>query len=119
MKYINYYNILEVSPQASSQEIKLAYRKLAKQWHPDKNKSDQAKLQFQTISEAYQTLSDSQLRQAYDLSNWGFDSFIQDWEELQTEISQMMEMANQKRQQAHQQWMNDFDTMWANAMATS
>lgn len=60
---MDYYSILGVNKQASPEEIKRAYRKLASQHHPDKG-GDTAK--FQEIQTAYDTLSDPQKRQAYD-----------------------------------------------------
>ena len=60
----DYYKILGVSKNASAEEIKRAYRKLALQYHPDKNSSDGEK--FKEINEAYQVLSDTQKRAQYD-----------------------------------------------------
>lgn len=63
----NYYELLGVTPQASAEEIKKAYRNLAMQWHPDRNPgNEQAKTKFQQINEAYETLSDPQKRANYD-----------------------------------------------------
>ncbi len=62
----DYYDVLGVSKNASDAEIKSAYRKMAMQWHPDKNKSPEAEAKFKEINEAYQILSDSQKKQTYD-----------------------------------------------------
>lgn len=62
----NYYSILNVSRNATSKEIKIAYRKLAMEWHPDKNKSNNAHSQFIKINEAYEILIDPLKRVEYD-----------------------------------------------------
>ncbi len=63
----DYYDLLGVSKGASSDDIKKAYRKLAMQYHPDKNQGDAAaEAKFKEINEAYEVLSDSNKRQNYD-----------------------------------------------------
>ncbi|HET7179629.1 MAG TPA: DnaJ domain-containing protein [Chryseosolibacter sp.] len=62
----DFYAILNVSPAASEAEIKTAFRKLAVRYHPDKNRSPDAKSLFQEINEAYDILGDPQKRAAYD-----------------------------------------------------
>jgi molecular chaperone DnaJ len=63
----DYYEVLQVSRDASDQELKSAYRKLAMQYHPDRNPNNpQAEDQFKLCSEAYQILSDPDKRAAYD-----------------------------------------------------
>jgi len=70
----NYYEILGVPKNASKDVIKDAYRKLALQYHPDRNKSPEAEEKFKEISEAYAVLSDDGKRQQYDtLGEPGFD----------------------------------------------
>ncbi|WP_216923019.1 DnaJ C-terminal domain-containing protein [Synechococcus sp. CCAP 1479/9] len=66
MKFKDYYASLGVERDASAEEIKKAYRKLARQYHPDVAKEEGAEERFKEISEAYQTLSDPEKRQAYD-----------------------------------------------------
>jgi molecular chaperone DnaJ len=66
MSEVNYYEVLGVEEKASQDDIKKAYRKLAKEYHPDKG-GDEAK--FKQISEAYDTLSDDGKRNAYDNRN--------------------------------------------------
>jgi molecular chaperone DnaJ len=63
----DYYEILGVSRNASKDEIKNAYRKLAFQYHPDRNKSPGAEEKFKEISEAYAVLSDDEKRSQYDM----------------------------------------------------
>lgn len=62
----DYYEVLGVNKNASTDEVKKAYRRLAKQHHPDANKDPRAAERFKEISEAYQVLSDPQRRQMYD-----------------------------------------------------
>ncbi|MEA5449497.1 J domain-containing protein [Leptolyngbya sp. CCNP1308] len=63
----NYYDILGVSRESSSSDIKQAYRKLARQYHPDLNPGDQAaEEQFKLVSEAYTVLSDDEKRAQYE-----------------------------------------------------
>ena len=74
MNYKNYYDILSVPKNAPEKEIKSAYRKLARKWHPDANPQNprQAEEKFKDIQEAYEVLGDHDKRRKYDVlgSNW-------------------------------------------------
>lgn len=72
MEYKDYYEILGVKRDASESEIKSAYRKLARKYHPDVNKTKEAEGKFKDINEAYEVLGDKAKRQRYDSlgANW-------------------------------------------------
>lgn len=69
----DYYNLLGVNKNASKEEIKLAFRKLAHKYHPDKKDGNEAK--FKEVNEAYQTLSDDKKRAQYDQFGSGYQNF--------------------------------------------
>ena len=72
----NYYNELKVSRNATSKEIKRAFRKLAKQFHPDKNRTKNADRAFQSIQTAYEVLGNDQKK-------WEYDAWITEKERKQ------------------------------------
>ena len=89
MEYKDYYSTLGVPRTASEKEIKAAYRKLARQYHPDVNKDPKATDRFKTINEAYEVLSDATKRSKY-------DQLGSDWERVERE----QEFARQYQGQA-------------------
>lgn len=72
MEYKDYYKTLGVSKKASADEIQKAYRKLARKYHPDVNRSDGAEDKFKDITESYEVLKDPEKRRTY-------DQFGKDW----------------------------------------
>ncbi len=71
----DFYDVLSVKKDATAAQIKSAYRKLARKYHPDVNKDDDATKKFQEASEAYEVLSDTKKRQTYD--QFGMAAFTQ------------------------------------------
>ena len=66
MQYKDYYKILDVERNASQSDIKKAYRRLARKYHPDVSKEPDAEERFKEIGEAYAVLKDPEKRVAYD-----------------------------------------------------
>jgi hypothetical protein len=82
MQLKDYYKILEVAPQATAQEIKKSFRRLALLFHPDKNEGNYlAEAQFKEIQEAYEVLSDPNLRKEYNYKRWHLRSIGQAYAE--------------------------------------
>ena len=72
MEFKDYYKIMGVPRDASQDDIKRAYRKLARKYHPDVSKEPQAEVRFKELGEAYEVLKDPEKRVAYDRlgSDW-------------------------------------------------
>jgi curved DNA-binding protein len=97
MAFTDYYKILEVPKDASPEDIKKAYRKLARKYHPDLNPKDkEANKRFQFINEANEVLSDPEKRKKY-------DKYGEDWAH-----ADQFEKARQSQRSTHQQTEDPF-----------
>ena len=96
MEFIDYYKVLEIDKKATADEIKKAYRKLARKLHPDLNPTDKdANQKFQQLNEANDVLSDPEKRNKY-------DKYGKDWERGE-EYAQYQQANQQRRGSAQQQ----------------
>lgn len=66
MEFKDYYNILGIAPDADPKEVKAAYRKLARKYHPDMNPDEGAEAKFKDVAEAYQVLKNAETRAEFD-----------------------------------------------------
>jgi len=102
MNFIDYYKILGVSKNASQADIKKAYRKLARKYHPDVNPGDkEAERKFKEINEAHEVLSHSENRAKY-------DEYGKDWQHAEAFEKARQEQASYQRSQAtHESFSED------------
>ncbi len=102
MAFIDYYKVLGVDKKATVKDIKAAYRKLARKYHPDLNPNDaEAKRKFQEINEAHEVLSDPAKRKKY-------DQYGEDWKH-----SDQFESARQSQRQSSQNRRQTTGSGWA------
>ncbi len=99
----DYYDVLSVARSASSDEIRSAYRKLARQYHPDVNKEADAEANFKEINEAYEVLSNGEKRAAYDRfghagTQGGFGGFSGGFGDFGSIFEDLFGMTGQSRQ---------------------
>lgn len=95
MEFIDYYKVLGLDKNASQNDIKKAYRKLARKYHPDLNPNDtEAQKKFQQINEAHEVLNDPEKRKKY-------DQYGKDWQHAD-------EFEKARRQQGQQQYSGGF-----------
>lgn len=102
MEFIDYYKILGITKSASDEDIKKAYRKLARKLHPDLNPNDpDAKIKFQQLNEANAVLSNPEKRKKY-------DKYGKDWEQGE-EYEKYQQQQKQYANSGRQQTTNDFN----------
>jgi molecular chaperone DnaJ len=96
---MNYYEILEVLPNATKEEIKRAYRRLARLYHPDGSNITTSDKSFVDIQQAYETLADPEKRRGYD-KRYGFENWAKDrlraYEQVQQQAERMKKAAQTK-----------------------
>src|SRR5690348_8685691 len=93
MEFIDYYKVLEINKSATAEDIKKAYRRLARKFHPDVNPNDkEAQKKFQQINEANEVLSDPEKRKKY-------DQYGKDWQHAEHFEQQHKQRQQQPREE--------------------
>lgn len=100
----SYYDILGIAPSASIGEIRKAYRTQALLFHPDKNKSPYALARFMMVQQAYEVLSDSAQRFAYDHKQGQYAQSIYDLPDYETWKAQRMKEEREEARREEEQW---------------
>ncbi len=114
MNFIDYYKILGIDKKATASDIKLAYRKLARKYHPDLNPNDaDAKNNFQQINEANEVLSDPEKRKKYDKygKDWQHAEQFENAKQYQ-ESSDFSGQKNYSRTQSGRDFSDFFESMF-------
>ncbi len=113
MDIIDYYKILGITNKASQEDVKKAYRKLARKFHPDLNPNDEkAKLKFQRINEANSVLSDPEKRKKY-------DQYGKDWSHAEEFEKAKKARASNQRGQRTSQNEGDFSDFFESMFGSS
>ncbi|MFT5892766.1 MAG: curved DNA-binding protein, partial [Dokdonia sp.] len=110
MAFIDYYKILGISKTATEKEIKTAYRKLARKYHPDLNPDNkEAEIKFKEINEANEVLSNPENRKKY-------DTYGKDWEHGEAYEKATRQQQSQRRSGqegfSEQEYSDFFDSMF-------
>lgn len=115
MEFIDYYKVLEIDRHANEEQIKKAYRKLARKYHPDLNPNDpESKKKFQMVNEANEVLSDPEKRKKY-------DQYGQNWQQADAFSRSGNSASGSSQQQSYQGSFGDegdfsdfFDSLFGN-----
>lgn len=108
--FVDYYEVLHVSQDASFEEIKAAYRRESIKWHPDKNPNVDTTLQMQRVNEAYAILKDPEKRQRYDYEYSRFKQTKQTRSSSQTNQSEnTYGKSNQEQKKTNNSWTYDYE----------
>ncbi len=110
MEY-NYYKILGVHQKASDAELKVAFREMAKKFHPDRNKAPDSHTFFQVLNEAYQTLSDPVRRFSYD-QKLGYKTILEEPQAAAKRGSREWRMERRKRNAEYSHSIHKAPEMW-------
>lgn len=107
---MTHYDILGVTAEAGHSEIKSNYRSLVKQYHPDLNPSEEAKVLILRITEAYSVLSDPAKKHIYDLQLAGVEELIESFAEDRIDEREQYrrEYVRRKREQEEHKWQQLF-----------
>jgi len=106
MKFVDYYDLLEIPPYATLVEIKTAFKKQAVKWHPDRNLGADTTERMQLINEAYLILKDEEARERYDQEYRRFKNFSSSYSASQ---KRQTENAHSKQEQHTSQPEFEFD----------
>lgn len=108
--FVDYYEVLHVSQDASYEEIKAAYRRESIKWHPDKNPNVDTTLQMQRVNEAYAILKDPEKRQRYNQEYNRFKQTKQTRSSSQTSHSESTySKSEQKQKKTNDSWTYDYE----------
>jgi ribosomal protein L22 len=108
--FVDYYEVLHVSQDASCEEIKAAYRRESIKWHPDKNPNVDTTLQMQRVNEAYAILKDSEKRQRYNQEYNRFKQTKQTRSSSQTSHSESTcSKSEQEQKKTNDSWTYDYE----------
>tara|TARA_R110002051_G_scaffold65839_3_gene119504 strand:+ start:18304 stop:19311 length:1008 start_codon:yes stop_codon:yes gene_type:complete len=116
MAFIDYYKILDVSKTATEKEIKTAYRKLARKYHPDLNPDNKnAELKFKEINEANEVLSDAENRKKYDKygENWKHGEAYE-----KAQQRQQTQYQSEHQENSNQEYSDFFESMFGGQRTT-